>query len=133
MKVSKEGGNVPRILVRHIHLVKAPTVKVLIRNEHHTLGESEALLDYGADISLADLNFLKRMGLRKKDLKKPMDQTIWAANQSKFKKYDRLKMKIRFKNNEVEEEITIVAQPLLPSLIIGWNTSRLLRNDVEYP
>ena len=55
-------------------------MKILIRNENRTLGESEALLDYGADISLADLNFLKRMGLRKKDLKKPMDQTIWAAN-----------------------------------------------------
>ena len=76
MKVSKEGGNVPRILVRQIHLAKAPTVKVLIRHENHTLGESEALLDYGAEISLADLNFLKRMGLRKKNLKKPMDQTV---------------------------------------------------------
>ena len=108
-------------------------MKVLIRNGNHVLGESEALLDYGADISLADLNFLKRMGLRKKDLKKPMDQTIWAANQSKFRKCGRLKVKIKFENNEVEEEITIVAQPLQPSLIIGWNTSRLLRNDVEYP
>ena len=73
------------------------------------------------------------MGLRKKDLKKPMDQTIWAANQSKFKKCGRLKVKIKFETNEVEEEITIVAQLLQPSLIIGWNTSRLLRNDVEYP
>ena len=80
MKVKKEGGNVPRILVGQIRLTKAPTVKVLIRNGNHTLRESEALLDYGADISVADLNFLKRVGLRKKDLKKPMDQTIWAAN-----------------------------------------------------
>ena len=62
-----------------------------------------------------------------------MDQTIWAANQSKFKKCGRLKVKIKFENNEVEEEITIFPQPLQPSLIIGWNTSRLLRNDVEYP
>ena len=62
-----------------------------------------------------------------------MDQTIWAANQSKFRKCGRLKVQIKFENNEVEEEITIVAQPLQPSLIIGWNTSRLLRNDVEYP
>ena len=85
MKVSKGGGHVPRIVVGQVHLSKAPTVKVQIRNENRTLGESEALLDYGADISLADLNFLKRMGLQKKDLKKPMDQTIWAANQSKFR------------------------------------------------
>ena len=54
---------VPRIAVGQIHLSKAPTVKVLIRNGNHTLGESEAVLDYGADISLADLNFLKKMGL----------------------------------------------------------------------
>ena len=73
MKVKKEGGHIPRIVVGQIRLTKAPTVKVLIRNENRTLGESEALLDYGADISLGDLNFLKRMGLWKKDLKKPMD------------------------------------------------------------
>ena len=65
MKVKQKGGNVPRILVGQIRLTKAPTVKVLIRNENHTLREAEALLDYGADISIADLNFLKRMGLRK--------------------------------------------------------------------
>ena len=57
MKVKKEGGNIPRIFVGQIRLTKAPTVKVLIRNGGHTLGESEALLDYGADISIADLNF----------------------------------------------------------------------------
>ena len=66
MKIKKEGGNVPRIYVRQIHLAKAPTVKVLIRNENRTLGESEALRDYGADISIADLIFLKRMGLQKR-------------------------------------------------------------------
>ena len=76
MKLSKEGGNVPRIVVGQIHLSKAPTVKVQIRNENRALGQTEALLDYGADISLGDLNFLKRMGLWKKDLKKPTDQTI---------------------------------------------------------
>ena len=108
-------------------------MKVLIRNGNNTLGESEALLDYRVDISLAHLNFLKRMGLRKKDLKKPMDQTIWAANQSKFKKCGRLKVKIKLENNEVEEDITIVQESLEPPLIIGWNASRLLRNDVEYP
>ena len=73
------------------------------------------------------------MGLRKKDLKKPMDQTIWATNQSKFKKCGRLKVKIKLENNEVEEDITIVQESLEPPLIIGWNASRLLRNDVEYP
>ena len=72
----------PRIVVRQVHLSKAPTVKVQIRNENRTLGQSEALLDYWADISLGDLKFLKRMDLRKKELKNPMDQTIWAANQS---------------------------------------------------
>lgn len=76
MKVTKEGGHVPRIVVGQIHLTKASTVKVLIRNENCTLGESEALLDYAADISLGELNFLKRMGFWKKDLKKPMEQTI---------------------------------------------------------
>ena len=62
-----------------------------------------------------------------------MDQTIWAANQSKFKKYERLKVKIKLENNEVEEDITIVQESLKPPLIIGWNASRLLRNDVQYP
>ena len=76
MKVSKEGGHVPKIVVGQVHLSKALTVKVQIRNKNRTLGESEALLDYGADISLGDLNFLKEMGLRRKDLKTPMDQTI---------------------------------------------------------
>ena len=65
MKVKKERGNVPRILVGQIRLTKAPTVKVPIRIENHALGQTEALLDYGADISIADLNFLKRMGLLK--------------------------------------------------------------------
>ena len=69
MKVSKEGGHVPRNVVGQIHLTKAPSVNVLIRNRNRTLGYSEALLDYGDDILLADLNFLKRMGLRKKDFK----------------------------------------------------------------
>ena len=76
---------------------------------------------------------MKRMGLRKKDLKKIMDQTIWAANQSKFRKCGRLKVKIKLENNEVDEDITIVHEPLEPLLIIGWNASRLLRNDIEYP
>ena len=76
---------------------------------------------------------MKRMGLRKKDLKKPMDQTIWAANQSKFRKCGRLKVKIKLENNEVEEDITTVREPLEPPLIIGWNASRLLRNGVDYP
>jgi len=57
MKLTKEGGNVPRIVVGQIHLSKAPTVKVQISNENRPLGQSEALLDYGADISLGDLNF----------------------------------------------------------------------------
>ena len=64
---------------------------------------------------------------------KPMDQTIWAANQSTFRKCGRLKVKIRLENNVVEEDITIVHEPLEPPLIIGWNASRLLRNDVDYP
>lgn len=50
MKVSKEGGHVRRIVVGQIHLTKAPAVKVQIRNKNRTLGESEALLDYEADI-----------------------------------------------------------------------------------
>ena len=66
-------------------------------------------------------------------MKKPMDQTIWAANQSKFRKCGRLKVKIKLENNVVEEDITIVHEPLEPPLIIGWNASRLLRNDVDYP
>ena len=78
-------------------------------------------------------NTFQWMGLRKKDLKKPMDQTIWAANQSKFRKCGRLKVKVKFQNNEIEEQLTLVQEPLEPSLIFGWNTSRLLRNDVEYP
>ena len=57
MKLSKDGGQVPRIVVGQIHLSKAHTVKVQIRNKNCTLAESEALLDYGADISLGDLNF----------------------------------------------------------------------------
>ena len=70
MKLSKEGGNAPRIVVGQIHLSKAPTVKVQIRNKNRTLGETEALLDYEADISLGDLNFLKRIGLWKKRFEK---------------------------------------------------------------
>ena len=70
MRVKKERGNVPRILVGQIRLTKAPTVKVLIRNGNHTLGESEALLDYGADISLADLNFFKENGFAEKRFEK---------------------------------------------------------------
>ena len=66
MKVKKEGGHIPRILVGQVRLNKAPTVKVRIRNENCTLGESEALLDYGADISIGDLNFLKRRVCGKK-------------------------------------------------------------------
>ena len=72
MRVSKEGGHVPRILVGQIRFAKAPTVTVLVRNENRTLGESEALLEYGADIYLEDLNFLKTVGLRKKYLKKSL-------------------------------------------------------------
>ena len=128
MKVVKEGGHVPRIVVGQTHLAKAPTVKVHIRNKNRTFG---ALLDNGADISLADLNFLKRMGLRKNDLKKPADPTIWTANQSKFRKCGRLKVKNKLENNEVVEDITTVYEPLEPPLIIGWNASRLLRNMFE--
>ena len=61
----KEGGHIPRILVGQVRFSKAHTVKVRIRNENCTLGEAEALLGYGADTSIGDLNFLKRMGLRK--------------------------------------------------------------------
>ena len=50
MKGKKEGGHITQILVGQIRLNTVPTVKVRIRNEHRTLGESEALLDYGADI-----------------------------------------------------------------------------------
>ena len=82
---------------------------------------------------MEDLNFLKRMGLQKKDLKTPMDQTIWAANRSKFTKYGRLRVKIKLENNEVVEDITIVREALEPPLIIGWNVRRLLRIDVDYP
>ena len=32
MKVTKNGGRVPRILVRQVRLEKAPTVKVRIKN-----------------------------------------------------------------------------------------------------
>ena len=58
MKVSNQGGHVPRIVVEQIRLSNAPKVKFLVRNENRTLGESEALLGYGADISLGDLDFL---------------------------------------------------------------------------
>lgn len=57
MKVTKERGHAPRILFGQIRLTKAPTVKVIVRNENRTLVESEAPLDYGAHISLGDLNF----------------------------------------------------------------------------
>ena len=36
LKVLKEGRHVPRIIVGPIELYKAPTVKVLIRNENRT-------------------------------------------------------------------------------------------------
>ena len=55
-----------RIFIGQIRLITVPTVKVVIRNENYTLGESEALLDYGKDISIAYLTFLKKIGLRKK-------------------------------------------------------------------
>ena len=73
------------------------------------------------------------MGLRKKHLRKPMEQTIWPANQNKFRKCGRLKVQIKFQNNEGDDEIKMVQEPLEPPLIIGRNASRLLRNDVEYP
>ena len=62
-----------------------------------------------------------------------MERTIWTANQRKFRKCGRIKVKIKLENNGVDEKSTIVEQPLQPSLIIGWNASRLLQNDVEYP
>ena len=65
MKVKKEGGYIPRILVGQVRLNKAPTVKVRIRNEKRTLGEVEALLNYNAYTSIEDFKFLTRVGLRK--------------------------------------------------------------------
>ena len=70
MKLSKEGGNVPRIVVGQIHLSKAPTVKVQIRNENRALGQTEALLDYGADISLGDFEFFEANGFMEKRFEK---------------------------------------------------------------
>ena len=62
MKVTKEGGHVPRSVVGQIRLAKASTVKDLVKNKNRTLGKSEALLDYGADISLGELNFFEEDG-----------------------------------------------------------------------
>ena len=62
-----------------------------------------------------------------------MDQTIWAANQRKFRKCGRPRVKIKFESNEVDEDITIVRETLEPPLIIDWNASKLLRSDIEYP
>ena len=129
----KIGSN--RISVNQVNIAKAPTVKVRIKNLNgtRTFGEAEALLDYGADVSIADMKFLKRMGLNKKDLKKSTNTKIWAANQSEFRKHGILKAKIWFGNNAVDEESIIVQEDINPSLIIGWNASRLLRNDLDYP
>lgn len=66
-------------------------------------------------------------------MKKSIYQTSWAANLRKRRKCGRLRVKIRIEHNEVDEEITIVQEPLKPSQIIDCNTGRLLRNDVEYP
>lgn len=79
------------------------------------------------------LEFFEENGFAEKYLKPPIDQTVWVANQSIFRKYGRLKAKRKLENNKVEEEIISGQEPPEPSMVIGWNTSRLLRIEAKYP
>lgn len=118
-KSNKVGVTISQVMDTSTNTRKAPTDKILIKSGKRTLGESEALLDYGADISIADLYFLKQMVIKRKDLKNPIDTKTWAANQSKLKSCGTIKFKMRFEGNEVDEGIVIVQGDLIPPLIVA--------------
>ena len=76
---------------------KAPRVKLDIANKlGRKLGTTEALLDYGADLSIADSSFLKQIGFDKKMLRAPFDTEVRGATQDLFTKIGRITVKISY-------------------------------------
>ena len=71
--------------VNYIPWTKAPRVKLDITNKlGRKLGTTEALLDYGADLSIADSSFLKQIGIDKKMLRAPIDTEVRDASTPQF-------------------------------------------------
>ena len=113
---------------------KAPTVVVGIHDlQGRKLGKSEALLDTGADASIADQRFLHSIGLKKKDLKKTFDNRIRGATQNYFKQLGTITLKLSYGGNTVIDTITIVDGQLVVPILIRWNSTAALLNDLTYP
>lgn len=73
-------------------------------NEQNThVRKNDALFNFGAGILGADLMYLKRLDLRRKYLRKPINHISLAANQTKITKCWRIKVKIEFENKNKEE------------------------------
>ena len=128
---------VQRIHVANVNYIpwsKAPRVKLGISNKlGRKLGTTEALLDYGADLSIADLSFMKQIGSNKKMLRAPIDTEVRGATQDTFTKIGRITVMISFGSNVVEDTIIVVKEKITVPLLVRWDVSAKLRNDVHYP
>ena len=98
------------------------------------LGKCNALFDTGAEFSIADESFMLRLGVTRNMLNKPCREEACAVNGHSLHNIGILKAKVRFWENEVEDDIMIVGAKLgQPSLLLNWKVSCRLRNDLDYP
>ena len=97
------------------------------------MGKSEAFWDTSADASIADQRFLHSIGLKKKDLKKTFGNRIRGATQNYFKQLGTITLKLSYGGNSAKDTITIVDGQLVVPILIRWNNTAALRNDLTYP
>lgn len=81
-RCQKADLKIPQAVVNQVNQrLRVPAAKVKIADTFKTLRESEALLDYGLDVSVDHLSCMKQMAIKLKVLKAPVKENIFAANQ----------------------------------------------------
>ena len=90
-------------------------------------------MDTGADTSIADERFLRSIGLKRKDLKKTLGSRIRGATQNYFKQLGTITLRLWYGGNVVKDTITIVDGHLVVPVLVRWNSTAALRNDLTYP
>lgn len=111
----------------------APTVNVCLVWGDRILGESEALFDTGTEFSIANETFMKKKGIKTNMLKKCFCEQVCSANGEYLQGIGILSVKIQFRGKEVEDDIMIVKTKLVNPLILNWNVTCQLRNDLTFP
>ena len=97
------------------------------------LGKLEALLHYGADLSIADEHFMNRLGLEKEHLKPPIKAEIRGATQNPFNMLGSIKLKIKYGKNLIEDTIVVAKDKVAAPLLVRCDISCQLRSDRTYP